>query len=152
MQDVNRKWVKVAQLCPTLCDPMDYTIHGILQARMLEWIAFPFSRESSQLRDRTQVSRITGRFFTAELPGISGFHCGSVGQESACSVEDLGSIPGWRRSLGGGNCNPLQYSCLENLNGQRILVGYSPWSCKESDMTEWLSTAQQYGSSTILSF
>ena len=36
--------MKVAQLCPTLCDPMDYTVHGILQARMLEWVAFPFSR------------------------------------------------------------------------------------------------------------
>ena len=36
--------MKVAQLCPTLCDPMDYTVHGILQARILEWVAFPFSR------------------------------------------------------------------------------------------------------------
>ena len=42
--------VKVAQLCPTLCDPMDYTVHGILQARILEWIAFPSSRGSSQAR------------------------------------------------------------------------------------------------------
>ena len=41
--------VKVAQLCPTLCDPMDYTVHGILQARILEWVAFPFSKGSSQL-------------------------------------------------------------------------------------------------------
>ena len=36
---------KVTQLCPTLCDPMDYTVHGIFQARILEWIAFPFSRD-----------------------------------------------------------------------------------------------------------
>ena len=43
--------VKVAQLCPTLCDPMDYTVHGILQARILEWVAFPFFRGSSQPRD-----------------------------------------------------------------------------------------------------
>ena len=42
--------VKAAQLCPTLCDPMDYTVHGILQARILEWVAFPFSRGSSQPR------------------------------------------------------------------------------------------------------
>ena len=40
--------VKVTQLCPTLCHPMDYTVHRILQARILEWVAFPFSRESSQ--------------------------------------------------------------------------------------------------------
>ena len=43
--------VKVAQLCPTLCDPMDYTVYEILQARILEWVDFPFSRGSSQPRD-----------------------------------------------------------------------------------------------------
>ena len=58
-------WVKVAQSYPTLCDPMDYSVHGILQARILEWIAFPFSRGSSQPRDWTQVSHVTGRFFTS---------------------------------------------------------------------------------------
>ena len=57
--------VKVTQLCLTLCDPMDYTVHGTLQARILEWIALPFSRGSSQPRDRTQVSPIAGRFFTS---------------------------------------------------------------------------------------
>ena len=50
----------LSQSCPTLCDPMDYTVHGILQARILEWIAFPFSRGSSQARDRIQVSCIAG--------------------------------------------------------------------------------------------
>ena len=43
---------------------MDYTVHGILQARILEWVAFPFSRVSSQSRDRTWVSYPAGRFFT----------------------------------------------------------------------------------------
>ena len=57
--------VKVAQSCPTLCDPMDYTAHGILQARILEWVAFPFSRGSSRPRDQTQVSRIAGIFFAS---------------------------------------------------------------------------------------
>ena len=57
--------VKVAQSCPTLCDPMDHTIHGIPLARILEWVAFPFSRGSSQPRDRTRVSCIPGRFFTS---------------------------------------------------------------------------------------
>ena len=37
--------MKVAQSCPTLCNLMDYTVHGILQARILEWVAFPFSRD-----------------------------------------------------------------------------------------------------------
>ena len=57
--------VKVAQLCLTLCDPMDYTVHGILQARILKWVAFPFSRGFSQPRDWTQVSSIAGGFFTS---------------------------------------------------------------------------------------
>ena len=57
--------VKVAQLCLTLCDPMDYTVHGILQARILEWVAFPFFRGSSQPKDQTQVSCTAGRCFTS---------------------------------------------------------------------------------------
>ena len=57
--------VKVTQSCPTLCDPMDYTVHGILQARTLEWVAFPFSKGSAQPRDQTQVSHIVGGFFTS---------------------------------------------------------------------------------------
>ena len=61
--------VKIAQLCLILCDPMDYTVHGILQARILEWVAFPFSRRSSQPRDQTQISCITGGFFTREPQG-----------------------------------------------------------------------------------
>ena len=56
--------VKVTQLCPTLCDTMDYTVPGIPQDRILEWIAFPISRISSQPRDQTQVSGIAGGFFT----------------------------------------------------------------------------------------
>ena len=55
----------------------------------------------------------------------------------------MGLILGLGRSLGGGNGNPLQYSCLENPHGERSLVGYSPWGCKESGTTEQLiSTAQ----------
>ena len=63
--ELTRFHLKVAQSCPILCNPMDYTAQGILQARLLEWIAFPFSRGSSQPRDRTQVSCIAGRFFTS---------------------------------------------------------------------------------------
>ena len=62
------KWSEVSQSCPTLCDPMDYSppgssIHGILQARILEWVAISFSRGSSWPRDWTQVSCIVGRRF-----------------------------------------------------------------------------------------
>ena len=56
--------VKVIQSCPTLCDPMDYAVHGIPQARILEWVAFPFPREFSQPRDWIGVSYFAGGFFT----------------------------------------------------------------------------------------
>ena len=55
--------------CLTLCNPMDYTVHVILQARILEWLAFPFSRGSSQPRDRTQVSWLQADFSPAESQG-----------------------------------------------------------------------------------
>ena len=57
--------VKVTQLCLTLCDPLDKAVHGILQAKILEWVAFLFSRGSSQSRDQTQVSCMAGGFFTS---------------------------------------------------------------------------------------
>ena len=67
---------------------------------------------------------------------------GSDGKQFACNVGDLGLIPGLGRSPGGGYGNLLQYSCLENPHGQRSLAGYSPWSYKESNMTERLNTVQ----------
>ena len=65
--------MKVSQSCPTLCNPMDYSppgsfVRGILQARILDWVAMP-SRGSSQPRDGTQISCIAGRFFTTEPLG-----------------------------------------------------------------------------------
>ena len=54
---------KSLQSCLTLCDPMDYTVRGILQVRILKWVAFPFSRGSSQPRDQTPVSPIAVGFF-----------------------------------------------------------------------------------------
>ena len=56
--------VKGTQSHLTLSNPMDYIVHGILQARILEWVVFPFSRGSSQPRAQTQVSHIAGGFFT----------------------------------------------------------------------------------------
>ena len=58
--------VKVTQSCLTLSDPMDCIVHVILQARILEWVAFPFSRGSSQPRDQTQVSHFAGVKFTCK--------------------------------------------------------------------------------------
>ena len=62
------KWSEVTQSCPTLCDPMDCSlpgssVHGIFQARILEWVAISFSRRSSWPRDRTRFSHIVGNHF-----------------------------------------------------------------------------------------
>ena len=64
-----RARTKLVQSCPTLCNSMDCSlsgssVHRIFQARILEWVAVPFSRGSSQPRDQTQVSCISGGFFT----------------------------------------------------------------------------------------
>ena len=61
--------IQITQSCPTLCDHMDgslpdSSVHGIFQARVLEWVAIPFSRGSSRPRDQTQVSGTAGRRFT----------------------------------------------------------------------------------------
>ena len=60
---------------------------------------------------------------------------------NAGDVRDEGSIARERRSPGVGKSNPLQYSCLEKLHGQKTLVGYSPWGCKESDMAKHQAAA-----------
>ena len=69
-----------------------------------------------------------------------GFPDSSVGKEFACNAGDTSSISGLGRSAGEGTGCPLQCSCRGKFPGQRRLVGYSPWGCRESDMTERLST------------
>ena len=124
---------KVDLLCPTLCNPLDCTppdssVHGIFQAKILEWAAIPFSRESSQPRDRTLVSYIADRFFsiwtTRNQVGAIPFQivpysgdwlvrrkqrswnmCGNWG----CFVTELGRVPSV--SVGGVTRNP-SFSCL----------------------------------------
>ena len=112
--------VKVYQSCSTLCDPMDYTVHGILQARKLEWVTCPFSRGSSRPKNWTRVSCTAGRFFTnwaaTEALGkvASGIKLRNWGQihytvkNLTANAGDQGSVPGE------GNGSPLQCSCLED--------------------------------------
>ena len=69
-----------------------------------------------------------------------GFSGGSDGKESASNGENWVQSLGWDDPLEEGHGNPLQYSCLQNPHGQRSLEGYSPWSHKQSDITEGLST------------
>ena len=73
---------------------------------------------------------------------LEGLSCSSFGKESACNAGDLGLIPVLGRSPGGGNGNPLQYFCLENLMDTGAWMATVHGGHKESDMTEQLSTAQ----------
>ena len=73
-----------------------------------------------------------------ELPSWYG------GKESACSAGDVGSIPEWGRFPGGGNGNPLQYSCLENYRDRGAGRAYSPWRGRESAMTEHACTGTSH--------
>ena len=109
--------VLVAQSCPTLCNPTDCSppgssVHGILQVRILEWVAIYFFRGSSLPRDWTQVSCIADRLFTVWA-----------------TEED----PPWRRAWQPTPVLPGEF------HGQRSLAGYSPWGPKKSDTTEWLT-------------
>ena len=103
-------YVLIPQSYPTLCNPMlcsppGSSVLGILQARILEWVAIFFSWGSSRLRDQSHVSCIVDKFFT-----IWDFLDSLVGKESACNAGDPGSIPGSWRSAGEGIGYPLQYS------------------------------------------
>ena len=93
----NWKWKLLS--CVRLCVPMDYTIHGILQARILEWVIFPYSRGSSQPRYWTQVSHIAGGFFTSWaignpkntgvgslIPSPADLHARGIEERSSCIV------------------------------------------------------------------
>ena len=118
------------------CDSMDYgppgsPVHGILQARILEWIAISFSRDLPDpgIDPRfpaLQVDSLPSEPLSRKwlpTPIFLGFPSGSDGKESTCNAGDLGLVPGLGRSTGRGHSNPLQYSCLENPYGQRSLPG-----------------------------
>ena len=106
----------------------------------IDW--FDFLAVQGTLKSLLTVRR--HQFFSAQPFLLSSCHIhtclsfpgGSDGKESAWNVGDLDSIPRLGRTSGERHGNPLQYSCLENPHGQRNLVGYSPWSCKEVDTTE----------------
>ena len=92
----------VPKSCPTLCDPMDCSppgssVHGILQAGILEWVAISCSRGSSWPRDRTRVSYTAGRFFTTEPPGKPPNHW--IAREFLLSNLEFHDISQWRRAL-----------------------------------------------------
>ena len=132
---------KLLQSCPTLCDPIDIgppgsSVPGILQARTLEWVAISFSnawKGKVKVKSLNLVRLFVTPWSAAyQAPRSMGF----------ARQEYWSGVPLPSPSLEGVHGNPLQCTCLDNPHWQRTLVGYSPWSHKESDTTEWLSAAQ----------
>ena len=136
---------------------------GILQARILGWAAIPFSRGSSQPRDQTHVSCLAGGFFTTEPPGkaFSSLVNNKASKHSPRQVRHtfsrqtqpcldscrphnrtLPQTPEWRPTftpfLLEKELQPTPVLLPGKSHWQRSPVGYSPWGCNESDMTEWL--------------
>ena len=82
--------VKVAQLCPTLCDPMDYTVHGILQVRILEWVAFPLSGDLPKPRIEPRTPALQGDSLPAQPPEKPK----NTGMGSLSLLQQIFPIPG----------------------------------------------------------
>ena len=156
---------EVAQSCPTLCDPVDCSLptrllppcdspgkstgvgcHFLLQGifpTQADALTFePQGKQCGRFWFNSWVKKIPWKRDRLTSPVFLGFLSGSDGKESTCNVGDLGSIPGFGRCPAEGHGYALQYSCLKNFHGQRSLEGYSLWGCKESYVTEQLSTAQ----------
>ena len=136
---------KSLQSCPTLCNPMDqsppdFSVYGILRARIVEWVAMPSSPGSSWCRDWIYI---WGRFFTTRaiwkpLRTLRIFLGGSDSKSVCLQCGRSGLNPwvgkiSWRRKR-----QPIPVPLPGKSDGRRSLIGYSPRGRKESDTTEWL--------------
>ena len=140
------------------CRQILYQLSHQGSPRTLEWVAYPFSSRSCWPRNQTRVSCVAGKFFTSwatrEAPYLAlvelyllcpvyfsllvscmaDFPRGSSVTNPLANTGDAGSIPGWGRSPGGGNGNPLQYSCLGNPIDRGAWRATVHGVAKESDM------------------
>ena len=142
--------VKSLQSCPTLCDPMDCSppgssVHGILQARLLEWVAIPFCRGSSPPSQQLNPSVLHWQAdsLLSEPPGRSFPDNGSVVEpstEPACQGRRCRFDPWMRKIPGRRKWLPTPVFLPGEFHGQRSLVGCNPWGPKESDITKRLNT------------
>ena len=131
----------------TLCDPIDYVVHGILQARILEWVAFPFSRGSPQPRDQTQIFCIAGRFFTSWATQEAPTKRKLTPQYETHETNFRAQISPWHHVLSfywhqifstdwGRKWQPTPVFLPEKFHAQGSLEGYSSWVTEESDTPE----------------
>ena len=114
--------MKVSQSCPTLCESMNYTVHGILQARMLEWRAFPFSRGSSQPLDRTQVSHTTSGSVTNWAEG----------ENESKTEPDLNEIEK-TKWIETNSSNKVKTVCVRTFNSYEVGRKSSWWKIKKGN-------------------
>ena len=124
----------------TLCDPMNCSllvssVHGILQARILWWVALPSFRASCWPRDWTWISCIAGRFFTIWAT----WEAHSVKVNGFKNLFTIWATWEAQDSPGEGAWQSTPVFLSGESHEQRSLEGYSPWGCKESDTTEWLT-------------
>ena len=124
----------VAQSCLTLCDPMDcsppgFSVCGIFQARMLEWVAISFSRGSSWPKDRTQVSCTAGRFFTDWATSLDNyiFSCNFIFKLHLCYQCTKLHLKAFSLSHQRRQWHPTPVLLSGKSHGRRSLVGCSPW-------------------------
>ena len=116
-----------AQSCPTLCNPIDCSlpgpsVHGLFQARILEWVVISYSRGSSRPRDRTQVSCLAGRFFTTE-PRLPRWYQWQKICLPMQRCQRFGFNPWVRNIPCGRKWLPTPVFLLRKFHGQRSLVG-----------------------------
>ena len=132
-----------AQPCPTLCDPMGCSlpassVHGILQARILEWVAMPSSRRSPYPWFKPASPAFQADSLPAEQQGKP--KKSGVGKESACQCRRCRFDPWVRKIPQRRKWQPIPVFLPGKSHGLKSLVGYSPWSRKQLDMTEHIST------------
>ena len=135
--------VKVAQSCLTLCGPMNYTVHGIFQARVLEWVAISFCRGILPTQGSNPgLSRCRQILYRLSHQGIPSFQVVLVVKNwpaNAGDIKDGGSIPESGRSPGGGHDSPLQCSCLENPMDRRAWWALVRGVAKSLTRLKWFS-------------
>ena len=145
----------VAQLCLTLWDAMDCSppgssVHGILQARILEWVACPPPGDLPNPGIKPRSPTLQANSLPSETPGSMMLPVGfswmpylprwHSGKESACQCRRHRFNP-WVWKIPWRNWKPTLVLSPGESHGQRSLAGYSPWGCKESDTTEYTCMA-----------
>ena len=139
-------WVsEVAQPCPTLCNPVDcslpgFSVHGILQARILEWVTISFSRGSSRPRDRTRISHIGGRRFN--LWATRKAHIAKLLQSCPTLCDPIDGSPPRLPIPGILQARTLEWAVISSSNAWKWKVKVKSLSHVQPSATPWTAAHQ----------